>query len=255
MANRLLDVLAAFSAERPTLSLSELSRATGFALTTTHRLIGTLAAWGAVERGADGRYRIGLRLWEVGALAPRSARLRQSAMPFLEDLYEVTHQNVQLAVRDGHEVVYIEWIAGREAVHVVTRVGGRLPLHVTGVGLVLLAHASAEFQEEVLRSSLRVYTEKTISNADQLRRALATVRREGAAISDGQIEIPALSVAAPVYDASDEVIAALSVVVPARDVNPQTLVPAVRAAGRGISRSLGAPRALSADADRWATSD
>jgi DNA-binding IclR family transcriptional regulator len=191
VTGRVLRVLAAFSAERPELALTEVSRRADLPLSTAHRLVGELAEWGALERGTDGRYRIGLRLWEVGALAPRGLGLRESAMPFLEDLYEVTRQNVQLAVLDGTEVVFVERISGRGAVNVLTRVGGRMPLHATGVGLVLLAHATPELQEQVLASPLRRYTSRTISDPDELRRALAEVRRTGVAVSDGQIELRA----------------------------------------------------------------
>lgn len=235
---RVLDVLAAFSADRPRLTLSELAVRAGLPLSTAHRLVGELAAWGALERGDDGRYHVGLRLWEVGALAPRSLGLRETAMPFLEDLYEVTRQNVQLAVLDGTEVVYVERLSGRASVHVFTRVGGRLPLHATGVGLVLLAHADPELRERVLGAPLRRYTEKTVCDPGELRRMLADVRTTGVAISDGQIELISLSVAAPVRAPNGEVVAALSVVVPADGTNPHSFVPAVRAAARGISRAL-----------------
>jgi DNA-binding IclR family transcriptional regulator len=243
VAARVLSVFESFSAEHPLRSLSEISRHTGLPLTTAHRLVGELAGWGALERDLDGRYRIGLRLWEVASLAPRSVGLRQSALPFLEDVYEATHQHAQLAVLDGHEVVYLERISSRDAVHVVSRVGGRLPLHATGVGLVLLAHADQAVQEAVLAQPLRRYTARTISSAAELRRMLADVRRDGYVISDGQIELVALSVAAPVHGPNDTVLAALSVVVPAKGSDPHTLVPVVRAAARGISRVLGAPSA------------
>ncbi len=240
MTERVLSVLAAFSAERPELTLTEISRRAGLPLTTTHRIVGELAAWGALERQA-GCYRIGLRLWEVGSLAPRGLGLRETAMPFLEDLYEVTRQNVQLAVLDGTDAVYVERISGRGAVNVITRVGGRLPLHATGVGLVLLAHAGADLQEQVLAGPLRRYTAKTICVPAQLRRVLADVRREGVAITDGMIELIALSIAAPVRDARGDVTAALSVVVPSEGTDARAYVPAVRAAARAISRALGAP--------------
>ncbi len=241
VTGRVLRVLDAFSAERPELSLTELSRRAALPLTTAHRLVAELVCWGALERAEDGRYRIGLRLWEVGALAPRGLGLRESAMPFLEDLYEVTRQNVQLAVLDGTEVVYLERISGRGAVNVITRVGGRLPLHATGVGLVLLAHSDPELQEQVLASPLKRYTAKTMSSPDELRRVLAEVRRTGVAVSDGQIELIALSVAAPVRGPRGDVVAALSVVVPAGTSDARAHVPVVRAAARGISRTLGAP--------------
>lgn len=238
---RVLGVLDVFSAAHPELSITEIARRAGLPLSTAHRLVGELTAWGALERGGDGRYRIGLRLWEVGSLAPRSLGLRESAMPFLTDLHEVTGENVQLAVLDGRDAVYVERLSGRGTVDVITRVGGRLPLHATGVGLVLLAHAPPELQEQVLTGPLRRYTATTVCAPEEVRRVLADVRRTGVAVSDGQIELVALSVAAPVRGPRDEVLAALSVVVPVAGPDAaRAYVPVVRAAARGVSRVLGA---------------
>jgi DNA-binding IclR family transcriptional regulator len=241
VAARVLAVLGAFTAERPELTLTGIAHRTGLPLSTAHRLVGELAAWGALERGDGGRYRIGLRLWEVGSLAPRSLGLRESAMPVLTDLHEVTGENVQLAVLDGHDAVYVERLSGRASVPVISRPGGRLPLHATGVGLVLLAHAATAVQEQVLGAPLRRFTPRTLTCAAQLRRVLADVRRSGVAVSDGQIDLAALSVAAPVRGPRGEVVAALSVVVRSGS-DARAYVPAVRAAARGIGRALGAPR-------------
>lgn len=235
---KVLDLLGAFTAEQPQLSLTELSGRTGLARPTVHRLAAELVAWGALEREARGPYRIGLRLWEVAALAPRSLGLRDQAMPFLEDLFEATRQNVQLAVLDGWEAVYVERLSARGAVGVVTRVGGRLPLHATAVGQVLLAHAPGELQEAVLAQPLQPLTAKTVVDPQTLRRVLADVRRTGVAVCDGQVELKSLSIAAPVRSADGQVTAALSVVVPAAN-GATAYVPAVRAAALGISRSLG----------------
>jgi DNA-binding IclR family transcriptional regulator len=205
-------VLDAFTRERRALTLSEIARATGVPLSTAHRLIAELCTWGGLERDADGRYRVGLRLWELGALAPRGLGLREAALPFMEDLYEVTHENVQLAVRDGVEVVFVERFASRGAVAVLTEVGGRFALPPTGVGLVLLAHAPAEVQEQVLATPL--------------------------AVSDRQVTEDAVSVAAPI-SARGTVVAALSIVV--RGDSPaavRPMAPGVRAAARAISRTL-----------------
>lgn len=245
VASRLFRILETFSPRRPAQTLSAISRNSGLSLTTTHRLVGELAQWGALERAEDGSYRIGLRIYELAALTPRATLLREVAMPFLGDLYEATRQNVQLGVLDGREVVYVERISGRAAVPVVSRVGGRLPLHATGVGLVLLAHAARELQEDVLGDVLLRFTERTIRDPERLRRVLADVRKQGFAISDRQIELTTLSVAAPVHDETDAVVASLSVVVPAGHADPMSLVPAVRAAARGLSRALGSPRAVS----------
>ncbi|WP_448612803.1 IclR family transcriptional regulator [Modestobacter sp. URMC 112] len=231
-------MLDSFTRERRALTLSEVARATGVPLSTAHRLIAELCAWGGLERDDDGRYRVGLRLWELGALAPRGLGLREAALPFMEDLYEVTHENVQLAVRDGVDVVFVERFASRDAVTVLTEVGGRFALPPTGVGLVLLAHAPVAVQEQVLAAPLHRYTPHTITDPLQLRRVLAEVRRSGVAVSDRQVTEDAVSVAAPI-SARGTVVAALSIVV--RGDSPaavRAMAPGVRAAARAISRSL-----------------
>ncbi|MBM7078718.1 IclR family transcriptional regulator [Micromonospora humida] len=238
VTSRVLALLDAFSPASPALTLSELARRAGLPLSTVHRRVAELLAWGALERGGDGRYRIGLRLWEVGSLAPRGLGLREVALPVMEDLYEVTHENVQLAVRQGLELVFIERIAGRQAVPVRTRVGGRFALHATGVGLVLLAHAPAEVQERVLAAPLERYTALTVTDPGRLRRQLAEVRRVGYAVSDRQVTMDALSVAAPIR-APEGVVAALSLVVAHDRADPVALAPLVQAAGRVLSRAMG----------------
>lgn len=238
----MLAILGAFDAEHRELSLTELARRAGVTLSTTQRRAGELVEWGALERTDAGRYRVGLRLWEVGALAPRGLGLREAALPFLEDLYVVSRENVQLAVREGIEVVFVERIAGRTAVPVLTRVGGRFALHATGVGQVLLAHAPAEVFDEVVAAGLTAYTRFTVTDPDRLRRVLADVRRDGYAVSRGAVTEDALSVAAPVTDAQDRVVAAVSLVVAVEEARPQALAPLVRAAARGISRAYASPR-------------
>lgn len=236
-----LRLLDAFSAAHPALTLSELARHAGLPLTTTHRLAGELAAWGALERGADGRYRVGLRLWEVAALAPRGLALRERALPFLEDLSQVTRENVQLAVREGVEVVFVERIAGSHAVPVLTRVGGRFALTATGVGLVLLAHAPPEVQEEVLAAPIERYTPHTVTDPHAVRAMLADTRGRGYAVSDRQVTDDALSVAAPVHDRHGTVVAAVSLVVRHGTAASTALAPLVRTSARAISRALAQP--------------
>lgn len=236
---RVLSILDVFRPERPELALSEIAHRSGLALSTAHRLIAELRSWGALERADDGRYRIGLRLWEVGALAPRGVGLRDAALPLMGDVYEATQQNVQLAVRDGAEAVYVDRLSGPNAVHMVTRTGGRLPLHATGVGLVLLAHAPLQVRQQVLAEPLAAMTRHTVTDPTVLRRVLHEVRQQGYAMSNRQIEEISLSVAAPVRDAHGEVVAALSIVIP-YDWDWRSYLPTVLTAARGISRTLGA---------------
>ncbi len=235
---RALRLLGAFGPARPAMSLSELARQAGLPVSTVHRMLAELVAWGALERGDDGLYRVGLRLWELGALAPRGQGLRELALPFLEDLSQVTRENVQLAVREGAEVVFVERIAATGAVPVLTRVGGRFALTATGVGLVLLAHAPAEVQDEVLAGPIRRYTPFTVTDPRELRRMLADVRANGFAISDRQVTDDALSVAAPVLDRPGGVVAAVSLVVRHGSASAHALSPLVRTTARAISRTL-----------------
>jgi DNA-binding IclR family transcriptional regulator len=241
VTDKVLALLAAFTPQAPELTLSELARRAGLTLPTAHRRVAELVEWGALERTSDGLYRVGLRLWEVASLAPRGLGLRELALPFLEDLYVVTRQNVQLAVREGGELVFVERIAGRDAVPVLTRVGGRFSLHATGVGLVLLAYAPVEVQEAVLAGPLPAYTPQTVTDPTALRRLLAEVRRQGYAVSDRMVTEDALSVAAPVQSRDKEVVAAVSLVVTAGTPEWRSLRTVVLTAARGISRALGMP--------------
>ncbi|MFB4315980.1 IclR family transcriptional regulator [Actinomadura sp. 21ATH] len=234
---RALRIVGAFTPDRRALTLSELARHAGLPVSTVHRLAADLVAWGALERDAAGRYTIGLRLWEIGSLAPRGLGLRERALPYLEDLSQVTRENVQLAVREGTELVFVERIAGSRAVPVLTRVGGRFALTATGVGLVLLAYAPAEVQEEVLARPIKRYTELTMTDPSAVRAALAGTRARGYAISDRQVTMDALSVAAPITDARGEVVAAVSLVVRHGTALPHALAPLLRTSARAISRA------------------
>ncbi|GIH93224.1 IclR family transcriptional regulator [Planobispora siamensis] len=242
MIDRAFALLTAFTATRRSMTLAELSRASGTPPSTALRLARRLLQLGALERGADGRYVIGLRLWELASLAPRGHGLREVALPYMEDLYEATHQHVLLAVRDGAEALLVERLSARDAVNVLYRVGGRLPLHSTGVGLVLLAHAEAQFQDRILARPLVHEPEGVPVSPAALRRTLAEVRRTGLAVVERSEPGPVVAVAAPVHGGDDSVVAALSVVVPAGGAEPRGLSPAVRATARALSRSLGSPR-------------
>lgn len=245
VSSRLLALLDVFTEAAPQLTLSEISRQVGMPLSTAHRLVGELSSWGALERGEDGRYRIGLKLWELGSLAPQGLPLREIALPLMEDLYEATHDNVQLSVLEGKGVVFVERLAGHTAVPTLVRVGGRFAMHATGGGLVLLAHAPHSLQEEVLSGPLEQFTSMTIGDPGVLRRILAEIRLRGFALSDRQVTMDALSVAAPVFGADDDVVAALSLVVWHEGAQPRHLVPLVRSTARSISRLLGAPNSRS----------
>jgi DNA-binding IclR family transcriptional regulator len=238
VTSKVVSLLDAFGPATPELSLGELAGITGLPISTTYRLASELVEWGGLERADGTGYRIGIRMWELGALAPRGRTLRDVALPFMQDLYEATHENVHLAVRHGLEAVYVDTIAGRESVRVQSRRGGRLPLHATGVGKVLLAHAPPEVLAAVLAAGLDRYTPYTLVTPGHLRRALAEVRRHGIAYAREEMSVGSLSVAAPVVGLDGEVVAALAVVRRSGRVDLRRLAPAVRCAAISVSRAF-----------------
>ncbi|KHL17825.1 UNVERIFIED_CONTAM: IclR family transcriptional regulator [Mumia flava] len=243
MIDRVFALLRAFSDTSPALTVPELSERSGVPLSTTYRLVSRLAAWGALEQRDDGRYAVGLGLLEIASLAPRGHGLRRVAMPYLSDLVEATRQHVLLAVREEHEAVLVERLSHHEAAPVHYRVGGRMPLHSTGVGLVLLAYAEQETQEQILSRRQTRLPEHEPVDVTALRATLAEVRRDGLAELHRGSPQPVLAVAGPVRDADERVVASLSVLVPDGSVPARSLAPAVRAACRAVSRALGSPSA------------
>src|SRR6478736_450839 len=217
--DRALSLLAVFSDRRRALTLSELARHADMPAPTALRLIARLVAWGALERLDDGRYVVGVRLWEVASLSPRGHGVREIALPYLEDLFEVTRHHVLLAVRDNEQAVLIERLSAKDATEVAYRVGGRAPLRSTAIGLVLLAGADQQFQETILKRPPEIEPGVSEMPEGQLRRTL--------------------SVASPIFDAQGAVVASLSIVVPDGSTPPNVLAPAVRAAARAVSRNLG----------------
>jgi DNA-binding IclR family transcriptional regulator len=244
VTSRALAVLDAFDAGSPRLSLSEIAQQSGIPLTTAHRLLAELTAWGALVRRQDGRYEIGRKLWDLGLLAPVQLELRQVAAPFLMDVHTAIRDTVHLAVREGTSALYVERISGRESVPVVSRVGTRLPLHATGVGKVLLASAPPDVLEQTLRSLTRV-TRHTVVEPGRLRRELAEVRRRRYARTSEEMSPGAASLAVPVQvelPGGPVVVAALGIVVPPHRRDLPRLVPVLEVAARGIGRELARTR-------------
>lgn len=236
--DRVVRVLESFGDGAP-LTVSQLARRAGLPVATAHRLAVALLAHGLLERDPGGRLRVGVRLWELAARAPRALGLREAAMPYMEDVQAVTRQHVQLSVLEGDDVLFIERLSARNAVVNLSQIGRRLPAHVSSSGLVMVAFAPPERQEQVLARPMTAYTAHTIVDPDRLRRALAEVRRVGYAVSVGAVHLDATGIAVPVSGPGNAVVAALAVVVPSH-APPRQHVSALLAAARGISRTLGA---------------
>ncbi|MDV7085565.1 IclR family transcriptional regulator [Rhodococcus sp. IEGM 248] len=235
---RTVRIVESFRSDDSLLTVSEIARRSGLHISTTSRLIDELVGCGWLER-EDRKVRIGVRLWEVASRASPTLGLREAAMPFMEDLHAVVGQHTQLGVLEGDEVLFIERLTAPGAVVNYTRIAGRMPLHVSSSGLVLLAHGPSELQERILSEPLKVYTDNTIRTARQLRGVLADVRRHGYILCAGHLYPDTTGVAVPVRDGSGKVVAALSVIVP-NDEKAYAQIPALQAAAKGITRVMAA---------------
>jgi DNA-binding IclR family transcriptional regulator len=236
VTSRVLSILGCFDAEHRSLTLTEIAQRAGLTLPTAHRLVGELTAWGALRRTGQGSYVIGRRLWDLGLLAPVQTGLRDVASPFLQDLYGATLATVHLAVRDSALALYLDHVSGHASVPVVSKVGSRLPLHSTGVGKVLLAHAPADIRHEVLAAPLQRFTPYTVVQASRLEAQLLRVAQEGYATTTEEMTLGACSIAIPISVAG-RTVASLGVVVPDLSARKR-LVPAMQVAAQGIARSL-----------------
>ena len=237
VTSRSLALIAAFDEQHRRLTLTELAQRAELPVPTAHRLVAELVAWGALARAESGEYAIGRRLWDVGLLAPVQAGLVAVASPYLHDLYGATLATVHLAVRVDTEALYLDRLRGHASVPVVSSVGSRLPLHATGVGKILLAHAPPDVQRAALGTLTRV-TPYTVTRPGQLQRQLVAAVREDFATTSEEMSLGACSVAVPIRR-GDEVVAALGLVVASLKKDRPRLVAALHVAARGIGRELG----------------
>ncbi|MBF6357051.1 IclR family transcriptional regulator [Nocardia higoensis] len=196
VTSKALALLAAFESGPNALSLSDLAEFADLPLPTAHRLVGELVEWGALERDSQGRYTVGLRLWTVAQNAGR--HLRDTARPYLQDLFSLTHETAHIAIRDGDEALYIDRIYGSTRVPRASRVGGRLPLHATAVGKVLLAYEEDWVREAYLAHRLEATTKHTHVNPGRLAAELRRVRDEGYATTQEEVREGSCSIAVPV---------------------------------------------------------
>jgi IclR family acetate operon transcriptional repressor len=243
--DRAFRVLSLLSDGNPR-TLTELSGALEINSSTMFRLLATLSSHNYVQRNErTGEYRLGLAPLELTRAYFEGNDIRRNALPELEILRDDTTETVHLGVLDRMEVVYLEKLHGLHAIGLMSsRVGGRSPSHCTGLGKVLLAYLDPQivqnyFEEQGLKS----YTERTISDLDQLMIHLGDVRRKGFALDLGEHEAEVRCVAAPLFGISGKVVAAISVSGPAARleslVDKDELIGKTIEAAQAISRKLG----------------
>ena len=233
----LLDMLAA---QTDPVSLKEISERTGLHPSTAHRILNDLAVGRFVDRPEAGSYRLGMRLLELGNLVKARLDVREAAIGPMRELHKLTHQPVNLSVRQGDEIVYIERAySERSGMQVVRTVGGRAPLHLTSVGKLFLAHEDpARVRAYAARTGLTGHTRNSITDLPRLERELSGVRQTGSARDDEELELGVRCMASGVFDDQGKLIAGLSISAPA-DRLEETWLDRVRATAAQISESLG----------------
>jgi DNA-binding IclR family transcriptional regulator len=234
---KVVAVLFAFSAEDHGVSLAELGRRTGIAKGTLHRVVGDLVGARLLERTGNS-YRLSGLVFELGMRASVERTLLEVATPFLEDLYERTHETVHLGVLEGLEVVYVAKIGGHRQASAPSRIGGRMPLYCTAIGKAMLASSPTELLGDVVRAGLVRRTPRTITAPGILRKNLDRVVEDGVAFEYEESAVGIACVAAPVLDADDRPVAAVSVMGPVTRFKPEKHATSVRAAAAGIAATL-----------------
>ena len=237
MLSRVVRIVETFAPGDSALSVTEIARRSGLHIATASRLVEELCSFGWLERDNDRKVRVGMRMWEVVSRASPTLSLREAAMPIMEDIHGIVGQHIQLGVLEGDEVLFIERLTAPGAVINYTRVAGRLPLHASSSGLLLLAYAAPAQQERIIAGPLKVFTGQTISNPSQLRSALADVRRQGYAFLAGHIHPDATGIAVPVRDPAGKVVAALAIVLP-NDDTARSRIAVLQAASAAVSRAM-----------------
>lgn len=239
MTARIVRVLDTFDIDRTVQTPSEIARRAELPASTAHRIVAELTTSGLLERDDDGRVRLGMRLWELALRGSRALRLRQAALPHMARVQAVVREHTQLAVLERDEALFLERLSHPDAGANITRIAGRLPVHASSSGLVLLAHADPTVRERILAQPLSAVARDTTTDPQTLRGLLTGIRRTGYVIAPGSVETVSTGVAVPIRDRG-EVIAALSVVLP-RTTTPEAALAAagvLREAARAIGDDL-----------------
>ena len=240
---RAMAILKAFSTEKEEMGVTELSRQLDLHKSTVSRLLASLQREGLVEENAVTRkYRLGMALVTLGGLVLQRLDVAQTARPLMAALSDTTQETVIVAIIDGYEAVNVAQIPSPQIVKHIEWIGRRTPLHPTAAGKVLLAYLPADGQEDFIARGLPRYTPNTITAPDLLCQELERVREQGFATCREEFEVGLNTIAAPIYDHTGDVVAAVSVSGPAVRLSPErfpSLTEHVLHTARTLSGQLG----------------
>ncbi|HHY45760.1 MAG TPA: IclR family transcriptional regulator [Firmicutes bacterium] len=242
--DRALCILSAFSDGAQELSINDLSRRLGLCKSTIHRLITTLEYRGFIEQNPDnGKYRLGLRLYELGAMTIVARSLVAEAEPYLKQVVNLYGETASVSVLDGVETVIVEKFESSAAIRLTSQIGRRSPIHASASGKVILAFQPERVQDDILaRAPLTRYTSRTITEPNALKAHLEVVRAQGYSVDAEEYQEDLICVGAPIFAHTGEAIAAITVSGPSnrmRHKGIETIAASLVQAGLEISRRLG----------------
>ena len=244
---RMMTLLDALAKKSEPVSLKELSQSSGLHPSTAHRILNDLVLARMVDRTEPGSYQLGMRLLELGNLVKARLNVRDAAAGPMRELHRLTGETVNLSVRQGDEIVYIErTVSERSGMQVVRAIGGRAPLHLTSTGKLFLANDDTRaVRSYAMRTGLSGHTPNSITALNQLEQELDEVRRLGYARDNEELELGVRCIAAGIRDDSQSLVAGLSISAPADRANDGWLQ-ALADTARAISSSLGYERTAEA---------
>ncbi len=227
-----LAILGCFTPDRPVLGIADIADELGMSRSTTHRYVITLVALGYLEQGASRKYRLGLRVTDLGMSALNSTGLREHARPYLEELRQRTSYTAGLGVLDGSEVLYVDrarsFRRGQNQIDLGLQPGSRLPAYCTSIGKLLLAFLPDAQQRDVLAEiKLTKQAPKTITSKKALRTELEKIREASFAVDDEELAAGLHAIAAPVRNESRDVVAAVNLAAPSSTIALEELIDAL----------------------------
>ena len=233
----LLDILAN---REEAMSLKEISEKSGLHASTAHRILNDLATGRFVDRPAAGSYRLGMRLLELGNMVKARLNVRDAALAPMRELHKLTQQPVNLSMRQGDEIIYVERAySERSGMQVVRAIGGRAPLHLTSVGKLFLAFDDPQrLRSYATRTGLAGQTRNSITQLPVLERELSKARQYGIARDNEELELGVRCMAAGIYDDQNKLVAGLSISAPADRLEEHWLTK-LQSTASEISKALG----------------
>ena len=238
-AMQLLDVLAATP---EAMTLAGLSQKTGWPKSTVHGLLSTMREYSVIAQDEEGRYMLGIRLFEYGCTLNSSWNIVETAKPFIQHISYATGDAVFLSILDRGEVITLDRADNRSGLWITAEMGCRLPVHCTSQGKLFLAFMSEAERKSILsRTELRPYTEHTITTEKELMAELEKIRRQGYATENGEYKTGTRSVAAPIIDENGNVLYAIGIIGMFRQLESERFdraIEVVRETARKISETL-----------------